>query len=601
MRTPLLLLLLPLFLSTCDSAKSTEPVSTRTSKWALTTLPFQGPPTSEMAEDNPFTDYRLTATFTHENGTELTLPGYYAADGNAAETSAEAGDQWHVNFRAPEEGEWTYTALLTKGPDAATKGDGAQVENYSGTITVGPAEAGEKGRLVRTHPRYLQWAETGEYFLKGATNSPENFLAYYEIDNTYRHVDTFRQGENFTEGLHQFADHGSDFTGGPTWGGGKGKAAMGALQYLHDKGANGFYTLLMNINGDGKDTWPYTDHETFDRFDVSKLAQWERIFQHADDLGMMIHLVLQETENENLLDGGDTGPQRQLYFREMIARFGHHRALTWNLGEENGPNDWSDAAQDNAQQEAMIVYLEENDPWNNYVVLHTHPGEEAFAEIYRPLLGNAGLSGLSLQLGDPYTSHEVTAKWLKLSQESGAPWVLTVDETGPWYQGLDHDDGYTLNGGASNNQDSLRAYTLWGNLMAGGAGVEWYFGAKNAQNDLNAETYRTRENAWAWTRNGRKFFEDYLPFHEMESMDDLVMGEAMCFAKRGEVYAVYLPQGGRTTLDLGADAGAMEVGWYNPRTGGELTDVSTTDGATSLTLTAPNEGDWAAVVRRRTK
>jgi len=95
----------------------------------------------------------------------------------------------------------------------------------------------------------------------------------------------------------------------------------------------------MNINGDGKDVWPFVKHDDFTRFDCSKLDQWEMVFDHADDnLGMMLHIVLQETENETLFDGGDTGPQRSLYLRELIARFGHHRAVTWNIGEENGPN-----------------------------------------------------------------------------------------------------------------------------------------------------------------------------------------------------------------------------------------------------------------------
>ena len=604
--TPLLTLLLPLFLCTCGPAKNNADGNHETTKWALLTLPFNGPQTSEEATDNPFTNYRLTATLTHENGSILSLPGYFAADGDAAETSADAGNIWHVNVRAPEEGTWTYAAELRHGDGVATEGGGEVVQTYTGTIEVGPALDGEKGRLVRNHPRYLQWTETGEYFLKGATNSPENFLGYFEIDSTYRHVDTFRQGENFTVGLHQFADHVQDFKGGPTWQGGKGKGAMGALQYLHDQGANGFYTLTMNINGDGKDVWPFLSHTTLDRFDVSKLAQWERIFQHADDLGMMIHLVLQETENENLLDGGDTGPQRQLYFREMIARYGHHRALTWNLGEENGPNSWSDTHQTTAQQQAMIAYLAENDPWKNYVVLHTHPGEEAFAEIYRPLLGNEQLSGLSLQLGNPFESHEVTKKWLALSQEAGAPWIMTVDETGPWYQGLDHDTGYTLNNGASNNQDSLRAYTLWGNLMAGGAGVEWYFGAKNAQNDLNAETYRTRERAWNWTGHGIAFFQDHLPFWEMDSHDELVTGEAMCLAKPGEVYAVYAPKGETTSLSL-SGVHQYRIDYYDPTAGGDLfkSGISifgpVVQEEATLKLDGPSEfegRDWAAVVRR---
>ena len=53
--------------------------------------------------------------------------------------------------------------------------------------------------------------------------------------------------------------------------------------------------------------------------------------------GLFLHFKTQETENQGLLDGGEVGPQRKLYYRELIARFGHHLALNWNMGEEIGP------------------------------------------------------------------------------------------------------------------------------------------------------------------------------------------------------------------------------------------------------------------------
>ena len=41
-----------------------------------------------------------------------------------------------------------------------------------------------------------------------------------------------------------------------------------------------------------------------------------------------------EAANKRELDEGELGPERKLYYREMIARFGHHLALEWNLCEE---------------------------------------------------------------------------------------------------------------------------------------------------------------------------------------------------------------------------------------------------------------------------
>ena len=593
-----LLLLLPIavLLVTCRTAVTyTHP---DVAKWQKMTLDFPGPETSERADNNPFTTYRLDITFTNGDYS-VTVPGYYAADGNAAQTGAQHGNTWQVRFRPDREGEWTYTGTLYRGTNAYLGGDAGEnksVETYSGAFFVGPPAPGETGRLVRDHPRYLRWAETGEYFLKTGVDSPENLLGYADFDSTYRHSNVFREGENKTEGLHTYTAHEADYRpGDPEWRDGKGHGLIGGINYLAGAGVNSIYFLTMNIGGDGKDVWPYLSHEVYDRFDVSKLDQWEIVFDHADSLGMMLHFVLNETENETLLDGGDTGPLRRLYFRELVARFGHHRAVTWNLGEENGPNNWSETAQDGRQQRDVIAWFAEHDPYRNYVVLHTHPGDAAAREIYYPLLGNEQLGGLALQLGNPYTANAVTQHWLAKSDSAGAPWIVSLDEQGPYYRGLDPDDR------PDNNQDSLRALALWGHLMAGGAGVEWYYGSNNPHNDLSLEDWRPRDRAYRWSAHARRFFHEYLPFWDMQARNDLVTGEeTFCFVEAGEVYAVFLPFGRPATLDLSDAEGEFTVEWYDPREGGALIDkgerVMASDG--EVQLVPPGEGDWAGLLRR---
>ncbi|MEM6771947.1 MAG: putative collagen-binding domain-containing protein, partial [Bacteroidota bacterium] len=233
------------------------------------------------------------------------------------------------------------------------------------------------------------------------------------------------------------------------------------------------------------------------------------------------------------------------------------------------------------------------------IVLHTHPGEEAFAKIYEPLLGNDQLGGLSLQMGNPYAAHAVTKKWVNLTQKSGAPWIMTVDETGPWYRGLDPDTGFTVDDGKSHNHDSLRAYTLWGNLMAGGAGVEWYFGAKNANNDLNAEDWRSRDAAWEWTANTINFFQDNVPFAELDNHNELVDGEAYCLSNtQGGYYLVYLPQGETTTLTtMPEDLGPLSIRWYQPAANKYVDTEDLIDHGGKVTLTPPDSSDWAVEVQ----
>src|SRR5512147_1728085 len=75
--------------------------------WHRVSLTFDGPPTGEESTPNPSRDFRLNVSFTHPaSGASFTAPGFYAADGNAAETSAKSGNKWRVHFAPDRTGEW---------------------------------------------------------------------------------------------------------------------------------------------------------------------------------------------------------------------------------------------------------------------------------------------------------------------------------------------------------------------------------------------------------------------------------------------------------------------------------------------------------------
>jgi len=43
------------------------------------------------------------------------------------------------------------------------------------------------------------------------------------------------------------------------------------------------------------------------------MAQWEIFFEHADKIGLFVHFkMMQETENDQFLDGSDLGTQQKL-------------------------------------------------------------------------------------------------------------------------------------------------------------------------------------------------------------------------------------------------------------------------------------------------
>jgi hypothetical protein len=303
-----------------------------------------------------------------------------------------------------------------------------------------------------------------------------------------------------------------------------------------------------------------------------------------DRLGIMLHVITQEQENDQGLDGGELGRQRKLYYRELIARFGHHPALVWNLGEENTNTD--------DQRKAFCRYIRDLDPYDHPIVCHTFPGK--YDEVYEPLLGYPYFEGPSLQTND---THEQTVKWIDRSAAAGRQWFVCLDEIGPAHTGVkpDNDDYW---------HDEVRKRHLWGNLMAGGAGVEWYFGYRFAHNDLNCESWRSREQMWDQTRHALQFFRDHLPFTTMDHHDELTSAEDdYCFAAIGDVYAIYLPSGGTTTLDVGRMVSTFRIRWFDPRRGGPLEtgSLASATGPGRIDLGQPprdTDKDWAALVER---
>jgi len=573
-------------------------VSGELKKWHRVTITFAGPASGETSDPNPFRDYRLDVTFAN-GGRQYCVPGFYAADGNAAETAA-AGDRWRVHFTPDATDEWTWQASFRTGNDVATAADASAgkptaFDGAKGAFTVGPSDKTGRdhraqGMLRYVRKRYLQFAESGKFFLKGGADSPENFLAYADFDGTttrHRGGRKPRQGEAASAGLHRYEPHAGDWRpGDPTWRGGKGKNIIGALNYLASQGMNSVYFLTMNTAGDGKDVWPWIADDRRDRFDASKLDQWEIVFSQMDRLGIMLHVITQETENDQLLDGGELGLQRRLYYRELVARFGHHLAVVWNLGEENTNTD--------GQRKQFARYIRELDPYDHPIVVHTYPGR--YDQIYMPLLKCPDFEGPSLQMSNMKTTHAETLKWVLRSAESGRPWFVSLDEIGPPDTGVkpDVDDP---------GHDEVRKHALWGNLMAGGAGCEWYLGYKYAHNDLNCEDWRSRATMWAQTRHALEFFHQHLPFDRMQPGDELTSQQGdYCLAAAGEVYAVYLPEGGTTDLTLAP--GRYTVAWYNPRSGGKPIEgtVRTITGPGRRSIGRPPSEpsqDWAVLVGKQ--
>ncbi|OJJ17081.1 hypothetical protein BKI52_30675 [marine bacterium AO1-C] len=569
-------------------------------KWHKITLTFTLPGANLSESSGTFRNNRMDVIFTRPDGTNIRVPGFYAAGGNAANVSgngATNGTVYKAYLRADVTGSWSYRVLFYKGTNVALANVGnlpapqynitGDVGNISGTDKSAP-DLRAKGRLqyqttgTNNQRRYLKFAETGEYLLKIGPDSPENFLDYNDFD--------FAAPRNNC-GLctqHFFNPHSSDYNSGdPTWKGGKGKNIIGALNYLKQRQMNSISMSL--FGGDDKNVFPWVNLNNRFVFDVSKLAQWEIVFDHAEKNGLLLHFKLAENENWDALNLD----QIKVYYREMVARFGHHLALEWNISEEYRGSASSALPR--------IDWLAAIDPWKNHRVIHTYPGEHSKYQEW--LNSSAKLTGASIQsstrnnYNDAYDGSSGILTWINKSKDNGTPWVVVSDEQNPGSTGI----FTSKNINTTSVVVEARTKILWKGLVAGAAGVMWYGGGEG---DFKTENFNRFNTLFNWTKYAViDFFKgNNLEYWKMANNDNLASGASnRCFAEVGRTYVIYLENGGSSNLNLNGQSGSFTVKWFDPRNGGALQNGNVTSisgGGNRSIGNPPNNAssDWVALV-----
>jgi hypothetical protein len=264
--------------------------------------------------------------------------------------------------------------------------------------------------------------------------------------------------------------------------------------------------------------------------------------------------------------------------------------MNWNLGEENN--------QPIEEVKKVANYVSKLDAYNSHLVIHTFPNKD---DRYAELIGDqTPLTGASLQLSHPEFNdvHPRVLKWRNKSNATGRKWALAVDEPGKANIALLPDD-------EDSEHNFARSRAMWGTLMAGGFGVEWYFGYASPNSDLTCEDFRSRDLFWDQNRYALHFFNTHIPFWEMEPRNELITTEDMsyCFAKQDEVYVIYAEANAqKIKLDLGKTNKIYKVKWYDPRNGGDLHNGSITliKAAGKVLLGLPpsqNQSDWVLLIQ----
>jgi len=569
---------------------------------------------SETSRDpSPFLDRRLQVTFTAPDGRAFDVPGFFAGDGTGATATSFEGDVWRVRFTPDVAGDWSWSASFRGGEDIAVEldpdvGVPLAFDGASGAFTVDAPDADAtgffaNGRLDYVGEHYLRFRD-GTYYIKSGADSPENWLGYVGFDNTF----DGGAGPSTPSGLHEFAPHVMDWNpGDPDWDrtdpplASAGRAIIGALNYLESQGVNSIYFLPMNIGGDAKDSWPYVGPIAPDgdpandnvQHDISKLAQWDIVFNHAQAKGITLHVVLNEAEqpNKRELDDGTLGVERKLFYRELVARFGYHNALAWNMSEEynlGSPLFSVDAVKD------FAAYLSAVDPYDHPLTVHNagNPFDPSSGP-WAPFVGEDDFDLTSLQRARAVDGwDDVVADYRAFTTAQGRPLVVHIDEPG------------SISRDVGRNFDEVRRRMMWDILLSGG-GVEWFINDR----DQSLEDFREFEQVWRETTIARRFIEETLPFWIMSPDADLVSGEdglwggAVVFAPidgAGPI-GVYLPDASPSgSIDLSSygDRSAA-LRWFDPRLGEFVGEARVVESTSSVALGDPPSTpdlDWALLI-----
>ena len=481
---------------------------------------------------NPF-KIQVDVSFSGPGGQEYRVPAFFDGDG----AGGMQGNIWKVRFRPEIPGLWNFVSYS---PEVELAGYGGRFEvTPLVEVTTDPPQLaddfGVLGTLKYAGGYYLRF-NNGDYWIKSGVDDPENFLGKAIGD----------------------------------W-----SAKKAAVDYLSSKGVNSIYIITNNIDGDRQDTWPWVG-ETQDEakansntFDVAKLQLWEDLFTYIQDKGIVLHIVLTD-------DSAWHDFNHELYYREMVARFGHHPGIIWNIGEE------ANEIYSDLEQIDLAGMLKEIDPYEHPVVVHR-------LAVW-PFFGNVNFDATSIQPidgGKDFTTTElgdqngVTIIHRERGAAVGRPIPIMIDELPRVTQVTEA------------TRIKMRSKVLYP-IYFGGGNFELHF------NDIFGEggsvSFKDLAPMLEDMRRVREFLET-LPFHSMEPCEGVVSGRGShCFGKHGEVYAIYLPTGGSIDVNLPRGGSKYNVSWFDPRSGG-VHVLGKVSGGDQRSFSAPDAQDWVLLLQ----
>jgi hypothetical protein len=489
---------------------------------------------------NPFEDASLTGTAETADGAH-----HWSVEGFC--DSAD-GSTFRIRFMAPAAGNYKYSVTYKQGDFH---------KSSSGTFSA--TEAHRRGVLGvdPSYPWHFIWQGTGEhYFFNGTTaywlaGWRDDHVIQFSLDRLHRlKVNRLRVTIAGREAVTFF---GEPVMTGPNW------------------------TCLVAA-------WPAQDandplHPGFDytRFNLPYWQRFERMLSFARDRDMIISLVLDMGDSKVHPAAG--GEDERRFIRYAVNRFSAFSNVTWDLGDD------LDSYRDEKWTHETGMLIQGLDPYKHLETSH-------------PAASNDHQDRASSWFG--FTSyqewsrnqHKLMLESRKLQEKTGR----IIPQTNEEYGYEDHYPHWALPG--SDSADVLRR-TAWEIAMAGAyqTAGETVRRGTNVGADMGGGWMNGRGDDTMTMFLGYGHMVDFFTGFEWwktNPHDELVDNSNYCVADPGKTYAVYLPRGGKATVQL--QPGHYRAYWFSAVTG-EKIDLPPAEGPSWTSPEAPDQNDWALLLQ----
>jgi hypothetical protein len=459
---------------------------------------------------NPFTDATLTGSFGKAGGSSrVAVEGF---------CDSSDGKVFRIRFMPASPGDYTYSVAYKQG---------GFEKAYSGTFK---ATDGHRRGPIRVDPKYpwhFIWEGTGEhYFFNGTTAF---WLMGWRDEGTIQYT---------LERLHNLK--------------------INRARVLLAGAANIFWgdaVMLADNFTMSLRPWVAESPESFERpgidyarFDVAYWRKFERMLRFARERDLIIS-VIQDISTHKAQPAAYSDDERR-YLRYAAARLGAFSNITWDLGDD------LDSFRDEKWAHETGTFIEKWDPYRHLAT--SHPVNREHQDRASDWFGFTSIQEWSRR------QHALMLEERQIQIKTGRIVPQTNEEYG-------YEDHYPQWAPAppGDSAEVLRK-TAWDIAMAGAYGTA-------------GESARRGTNVWPNTGggwiNGRgddamvmlngyahmvEFFTSF-EWWKTEPHDELVDNGAYCLASPGQIYAVYLPNGGDVTVKLAP--GRYKGKWFAATTG----------------------------------